>query len=87
MAKNTNNGWYSEKELERMGFNNLGTNVLISTKTSIYGCKNISLGNDIRIDDFSILAASNGELILEGFNHIGAFTYINCGGNVVKTQK
>ena len=50
-------GFYSKEQLEKIGFKSLGENVLISDKTSIYSPENISIGNDVRIDDFSILSA------------------------------
>lgn len=76
-------GWYNSEELSTFGFANLGKNILISKSVSIYGAKNISLGNNVRIDDFSILACENGRLSIEGYNHIGAYSYINSAGNVV----
>ena len=76
------NGWYSEQELEDFGFAECGQNVLISKKTSIYGAKNIFIGSNVRIDDFCIIAASNGILRVEGYNHISAFCYLNCSGGI-----
>ena len=56
-------GFYSKEQLEKIGFKFLGENVLISDKTSIYSPENISIGNDVRVDDFSILSAGGGTLI------------------------
>ena len=56
-------GFYSREQLEKIGFKSLGENVLISDKTSIYFPKNISIGNNVRIDDFSVLSAGGGTLI------------------------
>lgn len=50
-------GFYSREQLEKIGFKFLGNNVLISDKTSIYSPENISIGNNVRVDDFSILSA------------------------------
>jgi len=77
-----NNGWYNREELLSLGFKSLGDNVMISNKCSIYGAENIVLGSNIRIDDFTILAASSGQLVLEGYNHIASFCYLNCTAGI-----
>ncbi len=56
-------GFYTRKELERIGFKSIGENVLISDKTSIYSPQNISIGNNVRIDDYCVLSAGGGTLI------------------------
>jgi len=50
--------FYSEKDLKSLGFKHLGNNVLISSKVSIYGADKMSIGNDVRIDDFCILSGN-----------------------------
>ncbi len=50
--------FYSKDELEKIGFASVGVNVLLSKKTSIYGAKNISIGDNVRIDDFCILSGN-----------------------------
>lgn len=57
-------GFYSREQLEKIGFKVLGENVLISDKTSIYSPENISIGNDVRVDDFSILSAGEGGTLI-----------------------
>ena len=74
--------WYTEKQLKDIGFGSVGKNVFISKKVSIYGPENIFIGNNVRIDDYCILASSKGKLLLEGYNHIAAFSYINSVGSV-----
>lgn len=74
--------WYSEEELKNIGFGSIGKNVFISKKVSIYGPENIFIGNDVRIDDYCIFASTKGKLLLEGYNHIAAFSYINSAGDV-----
>lgn len=65
-----NNNFYDEKELKKLGLKRYGKNVLISKKCSIYGAENISIGNDVRIDDFCILS---GEITIGNYVHIAAF--------------
>ena len=77
------NSFYSQEELEVMGFGGLGQNVLISKKASIYGVKNIIIGNHVRIDDFCILS---GKIILGDYIHISAYTGIFAGGTGVECE-
>lgn len=63
----------SKKELEKIGFKHLGKNVLISDKCSIYNAKNISIGDNTRIDDFSILSAGEGGIEIGEYVHIACF--------------
>lgn len=76
------NGWLSIQDLQNMNFKSLGENVLISSTCRIYGAHNISIGSNVRIDDFCVIASVSGNLTLEGYNHIASFCYINCNGGV-----
>ena len=62
--------FYTKEELNTMGFIHVGENVLISRKTSIYGSNIMSIGNNVRIDDFCILS---GKITLGSHIHISAF--------------
>lgn len=64
------NSFYTEEEIALMGFKSIGKNVLISKKASFYGIENISLGNNVRIDDFCILP---GNIKIGNYVHIAAF--------------
>lgn len=61
--------FYTDEELKEIGFKSYGKNVLISRKTSIYGASNISIGNNVRIDDFCILS---GNITLGNYIHIAS---------------
>lgn len=62
--------FYSEEELAGIGFKYLGRSVKISRHARFYGAQNISIGNNVRIDDFCILSGS----ITIGSNiHIAAY--------------
>ncbi len=65
------NSFYSEEELKQLGLKEYGTNVLISRKASFYYFENISIGNNVRIDDFCILT---GNIQIGSFVHISAGT-------------
>ncbi|WP_278623012.1 DapH/DapD/GlmU-related protein [Parabacteroides gordonii] len=64
------NSFYTSQELEQIGFASIGKNVLISRKASIYSASSISLGSNVRIDDFSILS---GKIIIGSNVHISAY--------------
>lgn len=62
--------FYSLEELKEIGFKDIGNNVLISRKASIYGAAHISIGNNVRIDDFCILS---GNIIIGDYVHVAAY--------------
>lgn len=63
------NSFYTEDELKQIGFKSLGRRVMISRKTSIYCPQNISIGENVRIDDFCILS---GNIEIGNYVHIAA---------------
>lgn len=73
----------SQSELKNIGFKSLGKNVLISNKASIYNAKNISIGDNTRIDDFSILSAGEGGIKIGSNVHIACFATIIGKGMVI----
>tara|TARA_Y100000385_G_C12735273_1_gene484476 strand:+ start:412 stop:558 length:147 start_codon:yes stop_codon:yes gene_type:complete len=46
------NSYYSQNELKRLGLCRVGKGVLISKKASIYQASKLSIGDNVRIDDF-----------------------------------
>jgi acetyltransferase-like isoleucine patch superfamily enzyme len=66
----------SDKELSDLSFESIGENVKISHKASIYGAEKISLGNNVRIDDFCILSAGQDGILIGSFIHIAAYSSI-----------
>lgn len=68
--------YYLDAELHSLGFRSVGEGVLISRKASVYGAKNISIGNHVRIDDFCVLSAGEGEFLLGDYIHIGVYSSI-----------
>lgn len=48
--------YYTEKQLNNLGFKSLGKNVKISDKASIYNCNQIEIGDNSRIDDFCVIS-------------------------------
>lgn len=52
--------YLTENDLKDFGFKSIGKNVRISSDARIYGACNISIGNNVRIDDFVIISAQTG---------------------------
>ncbi len=75
-------GTLSRAEVDRMGFAAVGENVALSDKASFYNCKKISIGNNVRIDDFCILSAGEGGIALGDYIHVAAYSSIIGGGRV-----
>lgn len=66
----------SQSELQKLNFKNLGKNVLIRNKASIYNQENISIGDNSRMDDFCVISGS----VTIGQNvHIAVFCNIAGG--------
>lgn len=56
--------YYTEIDLKDFGFKSLGRNVRISSDARIYGAERISIGDDVRIDDFTMLATGGGYITI-----------------------
>lgn len=63
-------GFLSNESVRSMGFLSVGDNVSISDKASFYNCANISIGNNVRIDDFCVISAGSGGIRIGSFVHI-----------------
>lgn len=61
-------------EITALGFRHVGENCLLSSKASFYNCSNISIGNNVRIDDFCVLSAGSGGIKIGDYIHIAVFT-------------
>lgn len=72
----------NDEQIKNLGFRSFGTNVLISDKASIYNAKNISIGNNVRIDDFCILSAGVGGITLNNYIHIACYTSLIGKSNI-----
>lgn len=70
------NSFYLQEELDAIGFKCIGNNVCISRKCSIYGAEHISIGNNVRVDDFCILS---GHIEIGNYIHIAAYSALYGG--------
>ena len=69
--------YLTEVELKDFGFKSIGINVMISTDVRVYGQENISIGNDVRIDDFTILSAVNGSIDIGNYIFIARNSHLS----------
>lgn len=83
MVSNNGTSFYSREELKQLGFKQLGNNVLISRKASIYGAEKMSIGNNVRIDDFCILS---GKIVIGDFVHIAAYSALFGGSEGIELK-
>jgi dTDP-4-amino-4,6-dideoxy-D-glucose acyltransferase len=60
--------------INRMGFASVGTNVRLSDRASYYNCPNISIGDNVRIDDFCVLSAGAGGIKIGSYIHIAVYS-------------
>lgn len=66
-----------------MGFKSVGENVKIAKSCTIIGIENISIGNNVQIDEQVFIAANRGGLEIGSHVHIGATCHLNGNGGVV----
>ena len=66
-----------------LGFKSIGENVLVSTKASIYAPNEISLGNNVRVDDFCVLS---GKISIGSYVHIAAYTALYGGETGIRIE-
>lgn len=71
MEREMATSFYSEEELQQMGFAHVGHDVMISRKASIYGASNIWIGNHVRVDDFCVLS---GKITFGNYIHVAVTT-------------
>ena len=64
----------TKEEVRKMNFYHIGKNVKISNKASFYNCKNISIDDNARIDDFCVLSAGTGGIFIGMNVHIAVYT-------------
>ena len=68
--------FYTDEELNELGFKHVGKNVKISKKASIYSYEKISIGDNSRIDDFCVISG----VITIGRNvHLAVYSHLAGG--------
>jgi acetyltransferase-like isoleucine patch superfamily enzyme len=69
--------YYSDAELAEVPFRRIGKNVKIKRNAGLFFTENISIDDNTRIDDFTIIVASREPIILGRNAHIAAHCYIS----------
>jgi acetyltransferase-like isoleucine patch superfamily enzyme len=72
----------SEQELAKIGFAAVGAGVLVSDKASIYNPAKICLGDHVRIDDFCVLSAGEGGIVVGMHVHIAVYSSLMGAANI-----
>lgn len=75
-----NTSFLTPFELRRLGFRHIGSNVLISRYARFYGAERMSIGDNVRIDDFCILS---GNITIGSNIHISAFVALHGSHGIV----
>lgn len=68
--------FYTEEQLKLLGFKSLGKGCKISRYAQFYGIENISIGDNVRIDDFCIIS---GDITIGNNIHISAYVALYGG--------
>ena len=78
-----NAGYYTEDELQKMGFKSIGKNVSIAKNNTIVGLEKISIGDNVRIDGYcAIVASGDGFVDIGSYIHVGGWSYLSAGHGI-----
>lgn len=75
--------WLTNEQIGKLGFAKVGSNVLLSDKSSYYNCVNIEIGNNVRIDDFCVLSAGADGISIGSNIHIAVYSSMIGSGKIV----
>jgi galactoside O-acetyltransferase len=68
--------------IDSMGFATVGDNVMISDRASLYNCASISLGSNVRIDDFCVVSAGTGGIQIGNHVHLAVYSSLIGAGKI-----
>ena len=77
-----NSRFLSISDLKKINFKKIGSDIKISKNVTIIGSKNISIGSNVRIDDYTIISAQEGTLEIGSNVHLGGQSYFGCAGSI-----
>lgn len=72
----------TDAEIAALGLTEVGANVRISRKASIYGATRLSIGSNVRIDDFVVISAGVGGIKVGSHVHIAVYTCLIGAGRI-----
>lgn len=76
----------SREAVDALGFAAVGENAQISDKASFYGLSRVTLGNNVRIDDFCVLAAGVGGIVVGNYVHIAVGSSLIGAGKIIMSD-
>lgn len=76
----------NRESIEALGFASVGANAQISERASFYGVSRIALGNNVRIDDFCVLAAGVGGILIGNYVHIAVGSSLIGAGKITMSD-
>lgn len=71
-----------EKELREIGFKSVGKNVRVAKNCTIVGMDEIEIGDNVRIDPYCCLIASDGWIRIGSHIHIAAYCFLSAGDGI-----
>lgn len=74
--------FFTDEELRKFEFKHLGGNVKIKRNASIFFVENVSIGDNVRIDDFTIIVAAGSECNIGSHIHIASHCFISASGGL-----
>jgi dTDP-4-amino-4,6-dideoxy-D-glucose acyltransferase len=74
-------GYLGRKEIDAIGFASVGHDVMISKLASFHHAAAITIGNNVRIDDFCVLSAGIAGI------EIGNFVHISVGAALIGAKR
>ncbi|HBK23063.1 MAG TPA: acyltransferase [Planktothrix sp. UBA10369] len=75
--------FYTEEELKQFGFKYLGKDVKIKRNVGIFFTENVSIGDHVRIDDFTIIVAGQPGMTIGSYVHIASHCYLAASHGIV----
>lgn len=79
-------GFMNQEQINQMGFAQVGKNPRLSDKASYYNCRNIRIGDNVRIDDFCVLSAGDGGINIGSHVHIAVYASLIGSGNITASD-
>ena len=76
------NSFLNQKELHKIGFGSIGSNVYISRFAQFYNAANIHIKSNVRIDDFCIFSPGKGGISINDYVHIGCYSSLIGQGRI-----
>jgi dTDP-4-amino-4,6-dideoxy-D-glucose acyltransferase len=75
--------WLTNKQISSMGFAKVGSNALLSDKSSYYNCGKIEICSNVIIDDFCVLSAGSGGILIGRNIHIAVYSLLIARGKII----